>query len=253
MLKHVDFEVAGWGELAQMPPAWHALAQTTLARNPAGYWRLSETGGTIAADAAGHNDGQYAGSYALNQPGLVYRDANRAVALDQSNDGRIALPFIAYASEVSVVARIQVDAIASPSGSAVIVAWGQAVFQGHTAEFRLKDVAGTGVLQMGIKDGNGFDAVTGTIDLLDGQPHSVAMTRDGTDIRLYVDGQLDGQANLNKSPFLDTTNIGVLERSGFSNPFDGRIDEVAIFHAALGADALADWHAKAAGVGRLSV
>lgn len=52
-------------------PAALTYAQTVLANNPSGYWKLNETSGTVAADSsATGNDGAYVGAApSLNQPG----------------------------------------------------------------------------------------------------------------------------------------------------------------------------------------
>jgi hypothetical protein len=58
-----------------------------LADNPAGYWRLGESSGTVAADATGGgNPGTYLGGVTLGVPGGLPGDPDRAARLDGSND-----------------------------------------------------------------------------------------------------------------------------------------------------------------------
>jgi len=45
----------------------------------AGYWKLSETSGTVAVDETGNNDGVYVGSYTQGVPGLVVNSSESAV------------------------------------------------------------------------------------------------------------------------------------------------------------------------------
>ena len=45
-----------------------AYATQVLADSPVSYWRLGETSGTTASDAAGSNAGSYAGGVTLGQP-----------------------------------------------------------------------------------------------------------------------------------------------------------------------------------------
>ena len=76
-------------------PASHAAApdgakpsayeQTVLESRPAAYWRLGESQGRTAEDAAGHGfNGRYVGHPNLGQKGAVVSDSNRAIGLDGS-------------------------------------------------------------------------------------------------------------------------------------------------------------------------
>ncbi len=68
-LKHVDFEVPNWAELAQGPQPWRAYAEAVMQLGPVAYWRLGETTGTTAADEAGGHDGEYRDGIMLDQSG----------------------------------------------------------------------------------------------------------------------------------------------------------------------------------------
>src|SRR5436189_1384488 len=56
---------------------------TILADSPAGYWRLGEKSGTVAADLSGNNlPGTYTGGAALGRPGALTDDLNSAAGFN---------------------------------------------------------------------------------------------------------------------------------------------------------------------------
>src|SRR6185369_12380878 len=77
---------------APVPAAQHAVvrsgrahasagyAAAVLADAPRAYWRLGETAGTIALDAAGADPGTYTGGVTLRQPGALPADVDTAAA-----------------------------------------------------------------------------------------------------------------------------------------------------------------------------
>lgn len=61
-------------------------AQTVLADSPLLYWRLGEASGTTAADSStGSHPGTYVGGFTLGVTGAIAGDANKAVDLDGTN------------------------------------------------------------------------------------------------------------------------------------------------------------------------
>jgi glucose/arabinose dehydrogenase/PKD repeat protein len=87
---------------------------------------------------------------------------------------------------------------------------------------------------------------TGTTALSTGQTYHVAVTKTGSTVRLYVNGELDRSQTLSGSVATNTTAVTLGRRAG-GNALGGRIDEVAIYDDALSAARLAA-HASAAGV-----
>src|SRR5215204_2208436 len=61
-------------------------ADNVLADSPASYWRLGESSGTVAADAAGNNPGVYTGGVTLGVPGGLANDLNTSASFDGVND-----------------------------------------------------------------------------------------------------------------------------------------------------------------------
>ena len=72
----------------------------------------------------------------------------------------------------------------------------------------------------------------GSTDLRGSGWRHVAVTLNGNDVRVYVDGQLDGQGQFNNTPSgngTDNLSIGHAPWSG-TEYFNGGIDEVAIWN-----------------------
>lgn len=103
VIKHVDFEVENWGELAQGPELQRGYISEVLADEPVGYWRLNETGGTVALNSGALGsvlNGTYTGSYELGQPGLLARLADKAPRLGVSGWGYVTVAHHAALSGV---------------------------------------------------------------------------------------------------------------------------------------------------------
>lgn len=73
--------------LATSPTHAYEYSDAVLAKNPIGYWRLGDTGGSSAVDAAGGNDGNYHGNYSLGNPGPFAGQGDSDGALDTWNGG----------------------------------------------------------------------------------------------------------------------------------------------------------------------
>jgi hypothetical protein len=61
------------------PPVLSEYARRILSLRPAGYWRLGEKTGRVAADATGRHAGAYHGGALLGQRGAIPNDPNTAV------------------------------------------------------------------------------------------------------------------------------------------------------------------------------
>src|SRR5437763_16897142 len=73
------------------PPSYRA---SVLADHPVAYWRLSEATGAVMADASGNgNDGAYAGTVTLGEPGALASQGDSAVGFDPTGGAaRVASP-----------------------------------------------------------------------------------------------------------------------------------------------------------------
>ncbi|MBI4516928.1 MAG: LamG domain-containing protein, partial [Deltaproteobacteria bacterium] len=101
--------------------------------------------------------------------------------------------------------------------------------------------SGNGIIYFGIGAGGGgsanFPGVYSTVDVLDGNSHHLAGTWDGSTIRLYVDGGLQGTASLS-TPANNNRAVNIAFAWGGGTPqrfFRGVVDEIQIFQRALSA------------------
>ena len=199
------------------------------AATPTAYWRLGETTGTLADDAAGTRDGTYTGGVLLNRTTLV-SGGNPAASFDGVDD-RVTATSFTDTVEVTMAAWIKPDDIVKD----------QMFFStGSTNYLRLLNgepfasVATAGAGQVTV-DSN-FDLAVGQ------RAFVVATYRPSEGLRIYVNGELKAT---------NTNQAGVswkaIGNASFAysrigrwvdtdvRAFDGVIDEVSVFGSALSA------------------
>jgi hypothetical protein len=192
---------------------------------------LGETAGTTAADGIAGRQGTYVGGATLNQTGALDGDSDGAVTLDGADDG-VVVPY----STTLNPSQFSLEAWARPT---VGVGW-QAVatnWEGPNSN---------GGFSLWIDDGNNWSAwasspsgtiweVTGGHAVL-GQWVHLVETYDGTTLRLYVNGVLAGHADGPYTP-QSTQPFRIGQGApGYESPFQGTIDEVAVYGHALSQD-----------------
>ena len=215
-------------------------SNAVLSDGPSGYWRLGEAGGTTASDAAGANPGTYDNGPALGQPSLLPADAaNKAVGFDGSDDyidiqssgpltPSTAVSVEAWIKPAALPGAAEFASIASKPGSYSLQ------LNGSRLEFKIDQPGGSGRLQ----------APLGAIQV--GHAYYVVGTFDGTTQRLYIGGLEVAEAARPAEPIStsgDELRIG--SWNGSEEFFNGAIDEVAVYTAALSA-ARIDAHYQAA-------
>jgi hypothetical protein len=200
---------------------------------PMAYWRMGELAGPLAEDSAGGFDGTYRNGVVLGQPGAIGGDLDPAARFDGQNDYVDLGTMDLGGGLLTIIAWFKADAFLIPDMR--IVSKADALDSNrHYWMISTVDV-GEGVerLRFRLKAGG----VTSTLvaeagDLEPGKWVMVAATYDGTWMRLYKDGENVGQMIkfglinddddvlvwMGNSPPVDT-----------SRPFDGLIDEVAIY------------------------
>jgi hypothetical protein len=117
----------------------------------------------------------------------------------------------------------------SSSATAMLLNWGTSTGNQQTA-MRLAN----GHLQF---VGGGV-VVEGTASINDGNWHHVAMSYDGTDLRLYVDGAADGNAAVTMNTAGTVLRLGRENGASGAGFFTGTIDEVRIWNLSKTATAL---------------
>jgi hypothetical protein len=205
-----------------------AIAQQ-IADRPVALWRLGEApGSTVAQDASGNNlSGTYEAGVTLGQPGAVAGDT----AASFGSGAAVVLPASAaldLRSAFSVEAWVRPTASAQNGGifektvSGNVNSQYMLFLEAGVAKFRVRTAAGA------LLPVDGPTLATGAWTHLVG-------TFDGSTLRLYVNGALYAQAAA-AAPAGGSgpSYIGRLGQNLY--PFQGSLDEVALYGAALSAE-----------------
>src|SRR2546425_1586970 len=200
-----------------------------VADRPAGYWRLGEApGSTSAADASGNAvTGSYDPGVTLGQPGAIAGDTAAGFA----SGGAVVLPAVSgldLQSAVTVEAWVR-PSVAAQNGGIFEKTVGGAVnsqymlfLESGAVKFRVRTAAG------------GLVPVDGPALAVGSWSHVVG-TFDGTTLRLYVNGALAASAPASApAGGSGPSYIGRLGQNIY--PFQGTLDEVAVFPVALAAE-----------------
>ena len=213
-------------------PDYAAAAKSVIATtgNLKGYWRLGETSGTTAADAAPTpHAGTYAGSPALGGSGALVGDTDKAPTFDKSNDtvtvptslGAISAPF-----SVSVWAR--------PSNTTDTMSILGS--RGASEEtFDLKFMAGN-LVHADIGNGTAWlsTAADASLKYEADRWYHLTYVVTSSAWSAYVDGDIVATGAIGSGAKLTSTQSLVIGNPGFAGePFGGQIDEVAVYGQAL--------------------
>jgi hypothetical protein len=214
-------------------------ADKVMADAPLAYWRLDETTGTVAHDASGnHHDCNFVGAVSFGTAGALVNDANTATTFD-GNTGHVdcgqlfdfagASPFtiemwlhpVVDGTYRGVFGKNALDVDSGLSGTGM-----------HGYISSLQPDAGDNHLTFERL----VSAQTKESAYAQGIPtttwmHMVAIY-DGSNVRLYVNAALGGSA-ASASSLASTADPFVFAGANAYTPFNGAIDEVAIYASAL--------------------
>jgi hypothetical protein len=224
-----------------------------LADDPVGYWRLSD-GGATAADVTGDHPGVYENAPQLGAAGRS-ADGDTAVGLDGVDDsvrvdhqygliGRspFSVEMLYRADGYSGAASrtlVQQYLFESPPGGESWKGWMTFTYQvGGEWKFFVGRCSG-------IEADGLCDYANSATTLQPGTCH-LAATYDGTTMRVYVDGALDGQFTSTRSLPAVTAPLRLGWDGSYYPTLEGTLDEVALFDVALSA-ARIQAHAARAG------
>jgi len=231
-------------------PLTEDYARSVVADDPVAYWRLDEDGiSGVATDAVGSFDGAYtpaAGSFTFQIPGAVPRGTNTALRL--SGGATVRIP---YALELNPVSGPwSVEAWINPAiqpGNFATVMSSMYVVPGSISGWNLYQHAASAWTMNLFNGGTGgsFNSDFFDLPLVTNRWYHVVIADDFTTVRFYVNGVLRASQDRNAFGFRPNGTNGdpasggemVLGHRGDGAflPFDGSIDEVAVYNYALSA------------------
>jgi uncharacterized repeat protein (TIGR01451 family) len=200
-----------------------------LSDRPAGFWRLGDAPtSSVAADSSGNGlSGVYDPGVLRGQPGAISGDTAAAF----SGSVTVTVP---NATSLDIRDAVSVEAWVRPSASQnggilekTVDGWANSQYmlflEAGVAKFRLRNAAGL------------LQTVDGPALVLNSWSHVVG-TFDGTTMRIYVNGALAASA-AQAGPLAGGSGATFIGRLGQSYyPFQGSLDEVAVFPIALSAE-----------------
>ena len=218
-----------------------SFAAEVLADGPIGYWRLGEApGSTNAGDASGQgNNGAYSGGITLGQPG--FHGGDTAALFDGASGRIIVLNSVSLnPAHITIEAKIRWDGpndfqqrIVEKSSFAELAQYGLSVLQDARVQMEIRTSSATTSVN-----------VQSTGVVARGSETHVAATYDGNFIRIYLNGLFDSEhaapGSISPKPptpaNLVESGVGIGNQTERNRPFNGLIDEVALFPTALGRD-----------------
>ncbi len=200
-----------------------------MADSPVSYWRLGETGGTVAADSADGNTGTITGGVTLGIPGALPNDTNTAMTFN-GTDGYISGLDTA---NLDILGNLTVEAWANPS---VLNNTSGAVFNKGVYQYRLgiNNNAWRGSVFF---RGVAYDVSSPTLTV-PGTWDYLVLTRNSTTLTLYVNSVSVATLTIPSGNIATSTGIFAIGRksSTVTNFFNGSIDEIAVYNKALTPD-----------------
>lgn len=196
------------------------------------YWRLGESSGSTAIDDRSRSNGTYSG-VTLQQPGISGADGNKSSLLDTSD--AVSIPHVsAYnLNAFTVEAWVYLTAYGNTGVYRPLIRKGETT---GTRNFGLFLTGGTGGrvhFSMGTGTGWINEDSVGSLQL--GRWHHLAFVHPASGRpALYMDGVLDKRSLYAGIPATSTNPISVrADYTGGTQAPVGRMDEVAIYNAAL--------------------
>ena len=218
------------GGRAALAATGDAYASAVLGDAPTAYYRLDDTGGTVADSSGNGLNGTAGSSVTLSAAGLLSSSVDTAMAFPGSKTaaGIASVPqntLLQPSASVSLEAWLRFAAV--PATYTVAVAYGS---DSNYAPYDLYFVSGKIAAQFYLS--SGVAVVTSPSALSANTTYYVAATYDGAAARLYINGAL--AATTAKTGTLTGYTagygVGIGDDAALSDPaFNGTIDEVAIY------------------------
>jgi len=194
-----------------------------IIRHPVAIWHLDENAGSTAFDATSYdNDGTVTG------PTWTPGYSNSALNFNGSSD----YVLVQHSPSLDITNQFSVQAWIKCSGSQHYYAIVDKYEYTASGSRGFTIYLTGGQLRLSVYSGAAGDGdVFGTSDLRDNVFHHVFASWDGSYLRAYVDGVLEGEVAWANAPVSTSQNVGIgMRLSGWGSymPFAGIIDEVLI-------------------------
>lgn len=218
-----------------------------MADSPLAYWRMGDPSGTTCTDSSGNaRHATYAGAVVLGATGLITGDTDTAVDFPGATTARAE---VASASWMNVTAGLTLEAVVKVDSLSTYrtILDRDSSAGGRTWGLRVDQTTGkvTTLIWSATDAASSPTTLTSTSSLAVGTKYHVAVTWDGTTVRIYINGTQDASVAKAGSMKSSTTPICIAVSHGGSNlssyffPMDGIIDEAAIYGTALSAGRVA--------------
>jgi hypothetical protein len=214
---------------------WHILnisgnGELLSSENLIGWWKLDEESGVAATDSSViSNDGSLNNStFSTNS---ILSNLNSGLYLDGSNDyvtitkvSSYEIDFITLSIWVYPASTGQIDQIFSKDASGANRSWQFRKEADETVRFIVFD-----------DDDSSNGQATSTNTLILNDWNHIAGTWDGTDMKIYINGQFDASTSFSGLLNKGEPNNAYLGRSENVDPgyFEGRLDDARIYNRAL--------------------
>jgi RHS repeat-associated protein len=199
---------------------------------PLGYWRLGEASGTTAADESGNsNDGMYVDTPALGSIGAINAEADTAVTFDGTSEHVSLGDKFDFAGTQPFSVEAWVYPTTIDGGYRKIVHKNYYDGQNQGWDLHVHDNGGGdyGVVFERIEDDT-WNAVGGEIEI--NQWSHIVGTFDGTEMRIYVNGELVDYSTFSPPVNLPDSSQD-FQIAGDGGDFAGSIDDVAVYDYSL--------------------
>jgi hypothetical protein len=209
------------------------FANAVLADNPIAYWRFGEAAGAgTAADAASGHDGTYFPGVTAGQAGIGGGDTG---ALFDGISGSVTVPNDPELGPdlITMEALVRWD---GPNAFQQRILEKSFFTGGEQASYGMS-ILPTGAVQVEIRSGGAASSHTTLQTLLAGDEAYLVGVYDGSSVFIYLDGLLLSQTLATPGALQDGLNpLGIGNQSERNRPFNGLIDEVALYDYALSAN-----------------
>lgn len=214
-----------------------------LATSPVNYWRLGDASGTTAVDEMGVNNGTYVGTPTLGAAGLLYGDPNPAVTLNGTQYVTATSNDVSGTNPFTLAAWVNF----TPSGYQMFIS-NPVTSGGYGAEI-IDGLSGPFIRRVNSAGEDAAPASGSQVQLSAGVTHLVVGTYDGTSLRLYVDGLLEGSpvASSRVLPAVSTGVFHIGADAANGSKLTGTLDEGAYWDRALTAAEIADLYLVGSG------